>query len=288
MKDSRSRTISLRAFCPPLLLDLVRSTSGAAIRFSGTYATWNEASAHSTGYAADSILNQAIVATRKVIAGEAKFVRDGVTFSESLYPFPLIAALLRAAVENHGELTVLDFGGALGCSYYQCRDFLHGLKQLRWCVVEQAHIADAGNQHFKSDKLLFFKEISEASNAHPPNVVLFSSSLQYLPEPYAVLSQAMESDAAYIIIDRNPFIDGDASVISLQKTPRQIVESSYPIWLFNETELREAFSGKYSEVASFNALDGIVGRGRLKATFKGIVFKKINCSNPLSQRSNKA
>jgi putative methyltransferase (TIGR04325 family) len=277
--------MSLRAFCPPVLLDLFHNMSGAGIRFSGTYSSWSDASADSVGYAADSILNQAIIATRKVISGEAKFQRDGVTFSDALYPFPLISALLRAAAENDGELTVLDFGGALGCTYFQCRDFLQGLRKMRWCIVEQSHIADAGNQHFKSDNLLFFKEMKEVWATFPPNVVLFSSSLQYLPEPYAVLSQAINSPADYIIIDRHPFIEGDASVISLQKTPRQIVESSYPVWLFNEAELRRAFSGKYSEIASFDAVDGIIGRGRLKATFRGIVFKKVNSATRRTNRS---
>jgi putative methyltransferase (TIGR04325 family) len=180
---NNSRKISLRAFCPPVLLDLFSNLSGTGIRFSGTYSSWSAASENSTGYSADSILNQAIIATRKVISGEAKFQRDGVNFTDALYPFPLIAALLRAAVENGGELTVLDFGGALGCTYYQCRDFLEGLKQLRWCIVEQAHFADAGNQHFKSDKLLFFKDMQEVWSTYTPNVVLFSGSLQYLPEP---------------------------------------------------------------------------------------------------------
>ena len=225
-------------------------------------------------------MNQAIVATRKVISGEAKFQRDGVTFNDSLYPFPLISALLRAAVENGGDLAVLDFGGALGCTYYQCRDFLEGVKRLRGCIVEQANFADAGNEHFKTDKLLFFRDIEDARKACTPNVVLFSGSLQYLPEPYAVLRQAIDCGANYIIIDRNPFIEGDASLIGLQTTPRQIVESSYPVWLFNEAELRIAFSGRYFEVASFHALDGVIGRGRLKATFKGILFKKIDRDTP--------
>lgn len=285
MNNLKSRKISLRAICPPILLDLFHYISGAGIQFSGTYSSWSAASANSVGYSADSILNQAIVATRKVISGEAKFQRDGVTFEDALYPFPLISALLRAAVENDGKLTVLDFGGALGCTYYQCRDFLQGVKQLRWCIVEQAHIADAGNQHFKSDKLLFFKEMKEVWTTYTPNVVLFSSSLQYLPEPYAVLQEAIAGSADYIIIDRHPFIEGETSVISLQKVPKHVVESSYPVWLFNETEFRQFFSGNYSAIATFDAVDGIIGRGRLKAIFKGIVFKKMDSAGSRASKN---
>jgi putative methyltransferase (TIGR04325 family) len=257
------------------LLDLFHNISGRGIRFSGIYASWSEASANSTGYNAESILNQAIVATRKVISGEVKFERDGVTFDDPLYPFPLISALLRAAAEHAGELTVLDFGGSLGCTYFQCRDFLKGVKQLRWCVVEQPHYADAGNQYFVSDQLLFFKDVKEVWATHRPNVVLFSGSLQYLPDPYAVLRDTIDRLADYIIIDRHPFIEGEASVISLQTIPKQIVESSYPVWLFNEAEFRGQFSGRYAAIASFDAVDGIIGRGRLRTKFKGIVFRNL-------------
>ena len=266
----------LKPFCPPILLDLFNAMAGRCIRFSGNYASWSAASAGATGYSADSILNTVIAATAKVISGEVGFERDGQTFNAMAYPFPLIATLLKAAAENGGQLTVLDFGGALGSSYRQCRDFLHPVKDLRWCVVEQPHFADAGNQYFLSDKLLFFKEMKTVVAEYKPNVVLFSGVLQYLPEPYVVLGQAIDSLADYIVVDRQPFIEGDASVISLQKTPQQIIESSYPVWLFSEAEFRRAFSGRYSAIASFDAVDGIIGRGRLKATFKGIVFKKID------------
>ena len=100
-----------------------------------------------------------------------------------------------------------------------------------------------------------------------------------------MLSHAIDSLAVYIIIDRHSFIAGDASVISLQKTPQHIVESSYPVWLSDEGQLRKAFSGKYSEIASFDAVDGTIGRGRLKATFKRIVFNKMDSAAGWTNRS---
>ena len=265
----------LKPFFPPVLLDLFNTISGRHIRFSGIYSSWSAASADATGYSADGILNKVIAATDKVISGEVKFERDGLTFGAAAYPFPLIATLLKAAAENDGKLTVLDFGGALGSSYHQCRDFLLAVRDLRWCIVEQPHFADAGNQRFSSGKLLFFKDMRRVVAEYRPNVVLFSGVLQYLPEPYAVLKEAIESLAEYIIVDRNPFIEAETSILSVQTIPKQIIDSSYPVWLFSESEFRQIFSGKYLEIATFDALDGTVGRGRLKATFKGIVFRKL-------------
>ena len=237
--------------------------------------SWREASANATGYDSDSILAKVIVATNKVTSGETKFERDGVTFDVMHYPFPLIATLLRASTENRGQLTVLDFGGALGSSYYQCRDFLQGVNNLHWCVVEQAHFVESGSAHFATQNLSFFYQMKDVWTTHQPNVILFSGVLQYLPEPFVVLKEAIDSQVEYIIIDRTPFIEYGVSIISLQKVPTQIINSSYPVWLFNESEFKQIFSGKYSEITSFDALDGVIGQGRLKANFKGIVFKII-------------
>ena len=43
------------------------------------------------------------------------------------YQFPLLSGLLYAAARD-GGLSVVDFGGALGSTYFQCRDFLCGVK----------------------------------------------------------------------------------------------------------------------------------------------------------------
>ena len=59
-----------------------------------------------------------------------------------------------------------------------------------------------------------------------------------------------------------------------QKIPKKIVKSSYPIWLFNEEEFRNIFKKRYKEIATFDALDGVMGYGRLKAKYKGIIYKK--------------
>ena len=265
----------LKYFLPPIFLDLYKNLFGKGILFSGNYMSWREASANATGYDSDSILAKVIVATNKVTSGETKFERDGVTFDVMHYPFPLIATLLRASTENRGQLTVLDFGGALGSSYYQCRDFLQGVNNLHWCVVEQAHFVESGSAHFATKNLSFFYQMKDVWTTHQPNVILFSGVLQYLPEPFVVLKEAIDSQVEYIIIDRTPFIEYGVSIISLQKVPTQIINSSYPVWLFNESEFKQIFSGKYSEITSFDALDGVIGQGRLKANFKGIVFKII-------------
>ena len=244
-----SLKLTVKSLLPPVALEVFRRLNRRnMVHFVGSYKDWQTAEKKAYGYDAASILDKVIVATRKVISGEAKFERDSMTFDTVLYPFPIIAILLRAASENENNLAVLDFGGALGSSYFQCRDFLHGVKNLHWCVVEQPHFVEAGNQYFTSEALLFFSKVKDSQCIHRANVVLFSGVLQYLPEPLTVIKEVIEIGADYIVIDRNPFVAKGETVLSLQKVPKNIVHSSYPVWLFNESKFRQVFSGKYSEV----------------------------------------
>ncbi len=209
-----------------------------------------------------------------VIKGEAACERDSVLFDQVPYPLPLIAILLHAALEKNGSLNVLDFGGALGSSYFQCRDFLGQISPLRWCVVEQQHYVQCGRAEFESDILGFFDSVDDAVKAVPPQVILVSGVLQYMPSPTHTLSLFVQTSADYIVIDRTPISVSGKQTISVQSVPSTINQSSYPVWLFNEQQLKAPLLDKYDEIARFDALDGTLGTGQLKAEFKGFVFRK--------------
>jgi putative methyltransferase (TIGR04325 family) len=105
----------------------------------GDYADWASARAAAKGYDAANILEIQRASMRKVRDGAALYERDSVVFDKVEYFFPTLAALLLIAARNGNRLSVLDFGGALGGSYYQNRGLLSHLESLSWHVVEQAH-----------------------------------------------------------------------------------------------------------------------------------------------------
>ena len=260
---------------PVWFVNLYFQIRGLTIRFVGTYPNWQAAEKEAIGYDADEILQKVIEKTRLVVSGEVAYERDGIAFDEPVYCYPLIALLLRVTTENNNKLTVLDFGGSLGSTYYQCRSFLQGVSVLKWGVVEQSHFVESGKMHFSNEVLSFHHSFDDFSAKFQPNVVILSGVLQFLSEPFVVLEKAIISEADYIVIDRTPFIDEGDTVLTLQKVPKHIVDSSYPVWLFNEVEFKNVFFGKFSEIATFDAIDSTIGYGRLKANFKGIMFKRI-------------
>lgn len=263
----------MKAVTPPILTDVYRRFSGG-IRFRGSYASWEEASRHAEGYDAGQILRKVREASLAVVHGEAACERDSVVFDKVPYPFPLIATLLRAAMEHSGGLTVLDFGGALGSSYYQCRDYLSAVNRLRWCVVEQAGYVECGRREFQNDILRFFDSVEECLARERPQVVLLSGVLQYLPRPADLLKDLVSIEAPYIVIDRTPVVVSGNQVITVQAVPDTISHSSYPAWLFDEQSLMLPLLQSYQEIATFDAMDPDLGSGKLRAHFKGFVFRK--------------
>jgi putative methyltransferase (TIGR04325 family) len=89
----------------------------------------------------------------RVRDGECAYERDGVVFEEVQLSFPVLAGLLRASAADAGRLAVIDFGGALGSSYYQCRKFLSLLPDLAWAVVEQENFVRCGREEFAYDAI---------------------------------------------------------------------------------------------------------------------------------------
>ncbi len=134
---------------PPVLTrKLLRFSSlKGGITFDGPFVSWEEAKQRSSGYEDEQILDKVLAATLKVKRGEAVFERDSVLFDEIQYAWSVTAGLMWAAALDSGRLSVLDYGGSLGSSYFQNKKFLEDLQIVRWSVVEQAHFYEAGRAH---------------------------------------------------------------------------------------------------------------------------------------------
>lgn len=264
----------LKSFIPPFIIDLYSYLNRKnEIYFSGCYPDWDSARSKSSGYDNTAILKKVLDSTKEVVSGKAKYEQDGQVFYKNSYSYKLISVLLKVAIEKKNRLCVLDFGGALGSTFFRNRDFLKDIENVRWCVVEQNKYVETGKANFSNNILSFHNSIEGALKQNYPNVILFSGVLQYLPEPYEVLKKAINSKAEYIIIDRNPFICRGDTKLTIQNIPKHLIKCSYPVWLFNETEFKFFFLNHYNELETFSALDGIMGQGSLKAKFKGIIFK---------------
>jgi len=218
---------------------------------------WGEAVRLSSGYDTKEILDKVLAATLKVKNSEAAYERDSVLFDEVHYSWPVTAALMWVAARNGGRLSVLDFGGSLGSSYFQNKEFLRGLSAIRWSVVEQQHFVEAGRKYIQNEDLIFFESIDECLDREKPNVVLVSSVIQYLEKPYDLLSKLLGTRVGLVIIDRTPFLNtAQTDQVYIQLTPASIYSARYPIWFLNKGNFLNTVSSKgYTSLVEFDAID---------------------------------
>jgi putative methyltransferase (TIGR04325 family) len=269
----------VKDWLPPAVLALYRrwrkeDVSYEWVSYDGNYSSWQDALANSTGYDSDLILEKVSTALLKVKSGEAVYERDSVLFDRIEYPFPLLAGLFRVAASNEGKLTVLDFGGSLGSTYFQCRDFLSAIPKLAWGIVEQEIFVRRGRELFETDQLQFFFSIQECMGIMQPNVVLFSSVLQYIQTPFELLKTAMGTEAQYIIIDRTPFSNSDKDELCVQHVSPQIYPASYPCWIFSEPRFRQFLLKQFKLIADFDGADGCAHVGESPFCFKGMIWER--------------
>lgn len=263
---------------PPVFWDLIRlviqkKSPVQSLLWKGPYSTWDEASKECTGYDQSGILERCKESLLKVKNGEAVYERDSVLFDEIQYSWPVLASLQKVALENNGKLKVLDFGGSLGSSYFQNRNFLESV-DLTWCIVEQEHFVACGKEHFENTILKFYQTIEACMAENEINAVLLSSVLQYLSEPYEIINKILSVGIPYIIIDRTAITDLDDDFIAIQNVPGEIYDATYPCYFFSKDTFSNSFIG-YSDLAWFDS--GFTNPYRINQTearWLGILLKK--------------
>ena len=243
------------------------------IRFEGSYPTWQDANAQCNGYTSKEILEKILVATLKVKKGEAVYERDSIIFDQIEYSWPVLFGLMWAAAQNSGYLKVLDFGGSLGSRYFENLFFLDSLPHISWNVIEQAKFVEAGQKHFQNKQLKFFKTIEDSLADNTPNVILFSSVLQYLPDPGETIDSLKGINCEVIIIDRTIVNSSNINRAYIQHVPASIYKASYPCYSLSEPWLINKIGNNYEMQIEFPSIDFPVLH-RIDSEFKGYIFKK--------------
>lgn len=264
-----------RDWLPPALTRWIRNSRANDNRFEGEFLSWEEARSECAGYDTEEILAKVLTATLKVERGEAAYERDSVIFEKPEYVWPLTTGLLWAAAQNAGTLRVLDFGGALGSSYFQNRGVLQFLPNVCWSVVEQPHFVTAGRTHLRNPILRFYSSIEECTANNPPNVILLSSVLQYLDNPAAILEMLLECGADVIILDRTIVNESGTDRIYIQHVPDLIYRASYPCRSLSEGRLVSIVQQQYTLVSDFPSL-AFPAVGSINSMFKGYLFERFS------------
>lgn len=269
----------LRMLCkglmPPVIYEsLKRLFKKRAIR--GSFANWTEALNNSIGYNSNEILERVLKATLVAIQNGG-YERDGVHFNSEEYSWPVACGVLMGALGRAEGTQVLDFGGALGGLYLQHRKILNRIPNLRWSVVEQPHFIEAAKKNILVHNLDFHYSFFDYLLSSKPNIIVFSSVLQYLENPDEILDEVAKSGAKYLIIDRTPFQIGMDHSIKVQHVSRDIYNASYPIRIFSKQFFLAKMGSSWSLLATGASPEGVIladdGSG---ISFEWIIMERIS------------
>ncbi|MFA5057394.1 MAG: methyltransferase, TIGR04325 family [Opitutaceae bacterium] len=238
--------------------------------FRGNYATWSEARAASAGYDDAAVLDRMLGAARAVRSGRVAWDRDGATFAEPAVHAPLLAALRTVAAAQGGRLELVDFGGALGSTWWQYRPSLAGLATVRWRVVEQPHVAAAGRREFADTVLSFHDSLDDALAGAAPAAILLSSVLPYVEAPHALVADVLRRGFKHLIIDRTAFVTKGSERLAIQRVPPALGGGSYPCWLFERRSLLAPVEQGYRLAAEWPGFDDF-GPG---VAFRGFLYER--------------
>jgi putative methyltransferase (TIGR04325 family) len=267
----------VKQLLPPIVFNATKALTNRDKKygFFGNYKSWEDACRDCTGYDSELILGKVRDALLKVKNGEALYERDSVLFDKIHYSFPLLAGLQRVAAKNEGKLNVLDFGGSLGSSYFQCKHFLSDLKDLNWNIVEQEQFVNVGKKYFEDNCLKFYLDIDSCLKDEQPNVIVLSSVIQYLENPYAFIEDIILREFKHIVLDITSLFENSSSDrLTVQRVSPEIYDASYPAWIFNKQNFLSCFSQKYELIAEFDSLYS-EDLQVLSAKLQGFIFERI-------------
>ena len=187
------------------------------LNLKGNYKNYYEALKHSNGYQESLILNKVRNAIIRILEGEDVWERDG-----SIFPNPKPRQEIIKIIEqlSNKKLSIIDFGGGLGTLFINNRELFKSVE--KYCIIEQENFVEVGNDISRKYNLPI-KFLESLRNVDfNPDLIIFSSVLQYIPNLEEVLIQTYKLDPEVILIDRTCYTNN-----SKMKWHNQLIECYY-------------------------------------------------------------
>ena len=239
-------------------------------KFFGPFGSWQNALKQSDGYNDERIVRKTLSSALKVKNKKYLFERDSVLFNKPSYNWKIILNLLKFSKKN---LNLIDFGGSFGSSYYQNKYFFQNYKYIRWNIVEQDKVVNFGKKYFKKQNLYFFEKIEDALKASNSKIVLFNNVLQYLENPYAIINSLKKYKGLTIIIDKIIFTKNNEDIVLIQKNPKRIYNSSYPIRIFSRSKFNRYLIKNFKIYSSERYNYHLIDFENKKYNFETLIIK---------------
>ena len=215
---------------PTKLLGLIRALLSRVIGFSRVD-SWNAAVAKSVGYESTSIVGPVVEAARLLRNECLEAVVATSRFQQ--VASGLLYCIVQSDLRPRQSIRVLDFGGGGADYFYQFQKFAPHFN-LDWTVLETPSLAEAMQRELGQGQTNLrwvdsFEKLSESYD-----VVLCSSVLQYLENPFEVLAELVKK-SQFLIINRIPLVETGEHFVAVQRILIGRKRGSYPAHFFSES-----------------------------------------------------
>lgn len=213
--------------------------------YKGPFNKWSEAKKKSYGYNHKKIIHR-VFKIAKQARKINKFEKDGFLLN-NLEDDKIISEYLKKGK----NLNIIDFGGGFGTLHNQYKKFLKN-KRYNWFIIEQKKYVELGRKFFNEKNLFFLNDLTKYKFKVPKiNLVIFSSSIQYIENYQLILNKIIQIRPDFIIFLKTPLSGKDDNRIYVQNIPQNFYEGSYPSWVFSKKYLTEFFTKRYYLLNSY-------------------------------------
>jgi putative methyltransferase (TIGR04325 family) len=232
---------ALRSLPPPLvwhagyLLKRRFSKPEKPPGFEGPFTSWRQAVAQSDTWDAPEITELSLQSALAAKAGKIACEQDGIPLKDPVYS-PTVLAFLLLAAAGDGALNIVDFGGGLGSGYFQNARLLRWMSSsVRWNIVERSLFVKLGIEHFQNDALRFYSSLGEAIANSKSDSLIFTGSLQFIEEPFALINEAARSAVRILAFDRTlTWGKGDDGIFLQRPDPERYYRATYACRCFSK------------------------------------------------------
>ena len=206
--------------------------------------------------------------------------RSAAIAARRIVSWPVTATLMVAAARRGGRLSVLDFGGAFGEYFHQNGEFLKHLQAVEWHVVEQPDLVERALRGHATAVLRFHADLGEALRTVTPDVVLLSSVLQYLADPYGLLGELAAREPPFIAIDRTLLGTSLPDVVGMQVVPANAYSPALSqdlrlaMRFVNAARMHQALTARYRLLDEFPSYFDAAGDQPNEYVFRGFIYER--------------
>ena len=228
----------INGMLPPTMKTLIRGTLSRFIGFVEV-GSWAEAQKAVAGYESDTAVESIIESIQQAHASSNE---TKALTSRDLQIISSFAIAIAAVGVSNTKIKVVDVGGAGGDYFFMFANAMPAVT-FDWVVVETPALATAITKTNlgKGRDIRWVSSLDEAGSDF--DVALLSSVMQYVDDPYGLLTKVADKCKA-MIINRIPLTTSKVDQATVQHVRSHGRRGAYPAWFFGS----EVFLGEIEKV----------------------------------------